>query len=107
MSNNVCMEGYERLAAAVVKKAVTDYKYALKRIRRHPHDLTAVRLIEDCERFFRDEIGIYTDLDGLEIMRRIREMAYKEMDERDQRKADKQQKSQEGACFNRKSDRQA
>ena len=38
MSNDVCMEGYEKLAAAVVNKAVTDYKYALKRIRRHPHD---------------------------------------------------------------------
>ena len=94
MSNDVCMEGYEKLAAAVVNKAVTDYKYALKRIRRHPHDLTAVRLVEDCERFFRDDIGIYTDLDGLEIMRRIRKMAYKEMDESDKRKTKKLQGEQ-------------
>ena len=94
MSNDICMEGYEKLAAAVVNKAVTDYKYALKRIRRHPHDLTAVRLIEDCERFFRYEIGIYTDLDGLEIMRRVRKMAYKEMGESDKRKNKKIQGEQ-------------
>ena len=87
MSNDVCMEGYEKLAAAVVNKAVTDYKYALKRIRRHPHDLTAVRLIEDYERFFRNEIAMYTDLDGLEIMRKVREIACKEMNGSDQRKA--------------------
>ena len=34
-------------------------------------------------------------------------LPYKEMNGSDQRKADKLQKSQEGACFNRKSDRQA
>ena len=94
MSNDVCMVGYEKFAAAVVEKAVSDYKYALNIILRHSHDLTAVRLIEDCERFFRDDIGIYTDLDGLEIMRRVREMAYKEMRESDKRKTKKLQGEQ-------------
>lgn len=87
MSNDYYMDGYENLASAVVEQAVKDYKHALKRIWRHPHDTTAMRLIEDCERFFRNEITMYTDLDGLEIMRKVREIACKEMNGSDQRKA--------------------
>jgi len=66
------MEGYHKLAAAVVQKAVEDYTNALKRVRRNPYDIGANRIINDCERFFNDEIAIYSDLDGAAIMCAVR-----------------------------------
>lgn len=67
------MEGYERLAAAVVRQAVDDYKSALTRLKRKPHDKEAQRMVSDCERFFRRDMGMYSDLDGESIIRAIRE----------------------------------
>lgn len=67
------INGYEKLSAAVVEKAVRDYRFALKRLRRNPDDISADRTKNDCERFFRDEIGIYCSLDGEAIMRIIRD----------------------------------
>ena len=67
------INGYEKLAAAVVEKAVRDYRFALKRLKRNPDDISADRTKNDCKRFFRDEIGIYCSLDGETIMRIIRD----------------------------------
>lgn len=67
------INGYEKLSAAVVEKAVRDYRFALKRLKRNPDDISADRTKNDCERFFRDEIGIYCSLDGETIMRIIRD----------------------------------
>lgn len=67
------INGYEKLSAAVVEKAVRDYRFALKRLRRNSDDISADRTKNDCERFFRDEIGIYCSLDGETIMRIIRD----------------------------------
>lgn len=67
------INGYEKLSAAVVEKAVRDYRFALKRLKRNPDDISADRTKNDCERFFRDEIGIYCSLDGEAIMRIIRD----------------------------------
>lgn len=67
------INGYEKLSAAVVEKAVRDYRFALKRLRRKPDDIGATKTKNDCERFFRDEIGIYCSLDGETIMRIIRD----------------------------------
>lgn len=67
-----CIEGYQRLAAAVVKKAVTDYEMALKKLKRHPKDIWALNMRDDCERFFKREISTYTDIDGQAIMSAIR-----------------------------------
>ena len=66
------INGYEKLAAAVVEKAVRDYRFALKRLKRKPDDIGANKTKNDCERFFRNEIGIYSELDGETIMRIIR-----------------------------------
>ena len=79
-------EGYRALAAAVVTRAAKDYKHALKVLRRHPNDIEANKLKLDCERFFRHEIGTYSDLDGGYIMRGIRENIERE-DKRGQKKA--------------------
>lgn len=72
-------EGYQRLAAAVVEKAIQDYRSALKRLYRRPNDHEAERLKNDCERFFQNEIEIYSDIDGTYIMEKIQKMVTGEM----------------------------
>ena len=71
MSEDYNIEGYTTLAAAVVEKAVDDYRLALRRLHRNPRDTEANKLKNDCERFFNNEIGIYTELDGRTIMRKV------------------------------------
>lgn len=70
--------GCEQLANAVVKQAAVDYECALKRLIRHPHDIGALKIQNDCERFFQNEIEIYTTVDGMIIMNKIREKVRKE-----------------------------
>lgn len=73
MAEEYNIDGYKNLASAVVVKAVKDYRSALKRLRRKPKDIYANKMKNDCERFFRNEIGIYSELDGESIMRIVRE----------------------------------
>ena len=79
MEDNWSPEGYERLASGVVEQAVTDYRRALRRLWNHPHDEAALRGKEECERFFRRDMGLYSDLDGEMIIKAIRERVNKEM----------------------------
>ena len=67
------------MAAAVVEQAVVDYTRALRRLSRHPRDVDAKRGKEECERFFRRDMGMYSDLDGESIIRAIREKVDQEM----------------------------
>ena len=68
------MDGYEMLAAAVVERAVLDYKEAMENIRAKYNVLEAQNVIRNLDRFFRSEwFGILSDLDGedlIELMRR-------------------------------------
>ena len=68
-----CLDGYQRLSVAVVKQAVTDYEIALKKLKRNRKDIWASQMRNDCERFFEDEISMYTDIDGKAIMNAIKE----------------------------------
>lgn len=77
--SDYCMDGYQKLAAAVVEQAVVDYTRALRRLYRHPFDIEAKRGKEECERFFRRDLEIYSDLDGESIIRAIREKVDWEM----------------------------
>lgn len=79
MSNDYCIEGYQRLAAAVVEQAVVDYKKALRRLYRYPKDQEAQREKTECERFFRRDMGMYSDLDGESIIREIKKRVNAEM----------------------------
>lgn len=79
MDDNWNPEGYERLSAAVVEQAVTNYRRALRRLWRHPHDEAALHGKEECERFFRRDMGLYSDLDGEMIIKAIQERVNKEM----------------------------
>lgn len=71
------MAGYRRLAEAVVRQAVHDYKWALKRLQKHPREEKARYRKADCERFFEKEIGTYSDLDGSWIVKMVRNHALK------------------------------
>ena len=77
--SNYCMDGYRRLAAAVVETAVIDYTRALRRLRRNPHDGDALHGKRECERFFRHDMDLYSDLDGETIIRAIQEKVDREM----------------------------
>lgn len=73
------LEGCQRLAAAVVEITVHDYKSALRRLHRRPENHVAKKMVEDCESFFRDEMGIYSNLDGEDIMKKIRKKVLEEV----------------------------
>ena len=74
---NTFEEGYEGLRLAVVKQAAADYKNALSILKRHPKDMNALRTKEECERFFREDIGAYCELDGEMLISGIRGKVYK------------------------------
>lgn len=68
------MDGYERLANAIVKKAADDYRQALKDLKRNPNYPAAQHMKNDCERFFQGQwITCLTTVDGPWLMRRLRE----------------------------------
>lgn len=72
------MNGYEELAAAIVARAVQDYRMALKYLKKHPRRSRRRTKFEnlkhDCERFFTgDWIRELTDVDGRKIMEKIQE----------------------------------
>ena len=73
-NKNLAEDPYERLANAIILQAVTDYRAALKRIRRSPKNKDAVDEALRIERFFRS--GWYsqlTSVDGEHLIRRLRE----------------------------------
>lgn len=78
-SDDYNMDGYKKLAVEVVKRAIEDYKKALKRLYRYPNDYEAGVEKKRCERFFRQDMGIYSDIDAEVIIRGIRERVNAEM----------------------------
>ena len=67
------IELYQRLAMAIVKQAVLDYRKALQTLKYSPRDQGALAEKDSLERFFRSQwFSILCDLDGEELMRMIR-----------------------------------
>ena len=67
------MEGYEMLAAAVVERAVLDYRQAQENIRAKYNVLDAQNMIRRLDQFFRSEwFRILSDLDGEELVEMMR-----------------------------------
>lgn len=64
-------ENCEKLCNAIVKRAADDYRKALITLKRRPKNITALRMKEECERFFENDIGCYSDLDGEMLMQGI------------------------------------
>lgn len=73
-SKNLAEDPWERLANAIVLKAVDDYRAALRKLKRNPRSESAKYDVRELERFFRS--GWYqklTTVDGEFLIRRIRE----------------------------------
>lgn len=68
------MDGYERLANAIVLQAAKDYRSALRKINKNPVNGTAGLEVLECERFFRSKwYSVLTSVDGEYLMKRLRE----------------------------------
>lgn len=67
------MSPYERLANAIVLKAVEDYRDALRDLEVNPRYPEALRTVSDVERFFRSGwFSVLTSLDGVVLMEKLR-----------------------------------
>lgn len=65
-------EAYENLANAVIVSAASDYKAALKRLKRNPANEMAAYEVKRLERFFRSEwYEMLTDVDATYLLRKI------------------------------------
>ena len=67
------IDGYVRLAHAIVEKAGKDYRAVLKRLKRNPEDSQAQYEKKRIEKFFLENAGAYMDIDCDYIIDRIRE----------------------------------
>ncbi len=73
--------GFERLRVAIVMRAIQDYVEALHTIYRHSgatghrkyYCTTAQNIIIDCEEFFMNDCDYFLDIDGEDLMNRLRE----------------------------------
>ena len=73
-NKNLAEDSYERRANAIILQAVTDYRTALKKIRKNPGNRDAIDEALRIERFFRS--GWYsqlTSVDGEYLIRKLRE----------------------------------
>jgi len=65
---------YEQLANAIIMQAVKDYRNALKRLRKHPRNGTALFTKREVERFFRsDWYTSLTTVDPEILIRKLKE----------------------------------
>ena len=72
---NITDDGAKNLVCAIVKRAVQDYKSALygyNTARGRGKKLDYRNAIGECELFFRKNLSFYCDLDGEEIIKKIR-----------------------------------
>ena len=64
---------YEKLANAIIIRAVNDYKAALKKYRKNPYNHEAMRNVAKIETFFRSEwFLILTNLDPEYLIENLR-----------------------------------
>ena len=71
------MDPYERLANAVVKQAVDDWRLAVKKLKRRKRNQEAQRIKEDAEELFLSErFKSFTSLDGKTLLRKLKEEAH-------------------------------
>lgn len=68
------MDGYQRLANAVIIEAAKDFKAAYKRMKRFPDDKRAQDEVREITRFFCSEwFEVLSDADGPTLLRRMME----------------------------------
>ena len=73
MYKGLCGDPYEELANAIIIQAVSDYRAALKAIKKD-RGASGRKAIRECENFFRSKwFGVLTSVDPEYLMRKIRE----------------------------------
>ncbi|MBE5874495.1 MAG: hypothetical protein E7287_08825 [Lachnospiraceae bacterium] len=64
-SRNLAENPYEKLANAIVLQAVSDYRAALKKVKKNPKNRDAIDGVLQIEKFFRSEwYQVLTSVDG-------------------------------------------
>lgn len=72
-SKNLAENPYEKLANAIVLQAVSDYRAALKKVKKNPNNRDAINEALQIEKFFRSEwYQTLTALDGEYLIDRLR-----------------------------------
>ena len=72
-SKNLAENPYEKLANAIVLQAVSDYRAALKKVKKNPINRDVINEALQIEKFFRSEwYQTLTSLDGEYLIERLR-----------------------------------
>ena len=72
-SKNLAENPYEKLANAIVLQAVSDYRTALKKVKKNPKNREAIEGALQLEKFFRSEwYQVLTSVDGEYLIDRLR-----------------------------------
>lgn len=73
VSKNLAENPYEKLANAIVLQAVSDYRAALKKVKKNPKNRDAIDEVLQIEKFFRSEwYQVLTSVDGEYLIDRLR-----------------------------------
>ena len=71
-SKNLAENPYEKLANAIVLQAVSDYRAALKKVKKNPKNRDAIDEALQIEKFFRSEwYQVLTSVDGEYLIDRL------------------------------------
>ena len=72
-SRNLAENPYEKLANAIVLQAVSDYRAALKKVKKNPKNRDAIDGVLQIEKFFRSNwYQTLTSVDGEYLIERLR-----------------------------------
>lgn len=72
-SKNLAENPYEKLANAIVLQAVSDYRRALRKVKKNPKNRVAIDEVLQIEKFFRSEwYQVLTSVDGEYLIDRLR-----------------------------------
>lgn len=72
-SKNLAENPYEKLANAIILQAVSDYRAALKKVKKNPNNRDAIDEALQIEKFFRSEwYQVLTAVDGEYLIDRLR-----------------------------------
>ncbi len=73
-SKNLAENPYEKLANAIILQAVSDYRAALKKVKKNPKNREAIEGALQLEKFFRSEwYQVLTSVDGEYLIEKLRE----------------------------------
>ena len=71
-SKNLAENPYEKLANGIVLQAVSDYRTALKKVKKNPNNREAIDEALQIEKFFRSEwYQVLTSVDGEYLIDRL------------------------------------